>query len=256
MLDASVTSRFSDHHAVQCSLNITTPPRPFKTVTFRAINSIDLDAFVSDLDSLPLLLSPADELDSLLLQYNDGLASVLDKHAPVRTKSFPIRLAIPWFDYSVRLFHRGARHAETTWRSRELRASTSGDWSGVDVLYEWYCSCVDDYYSALKVGKKHYLSALIVECGSDQKKLFRLINNLICKSVDPPLPDHSSKSELTGILPTTFSSFSRTRWQPLDHPLIVSGRIFLQQPPAILFFLRAVLSITAWLLFLKFHRMK
>jgi hypothetical protein len=106
VLDTSVTSRFSDHHAVQCSLNITTPPRPFKSVTFRAVNSIDLDAFVADLDSLPLVLSPADELDSLLLQYNDGLASVLDKHAPVRTKSFPIRLAIPWFDESVRLLHR------------------------------------------------------------------------------------------------------------------------------------------------------
>ena len=117
LLDASVTSRLSDHHAVQCSLNITPPPRPFKSVTFRAVNSIDLDAFVLDLDSVALLLSPADDFDSLLLQYNDGLASVLDKHAPVRTKSFPIRLAIPCFDESVRLLHRVARHAERTWRS-------------------------------------------------------------------------------------------------------------------------------------------
>ena len=117
VLDTIVTSGFSDHHAVQCSLNITSPPRPFKSVTFLAVNSIDLDAFVSDLESLPLLLSPADDLNSLLLQYNDGLASVLDKHAPVRTKSLPIRLAIPCFDESVRLLHRVARHAERTWRS-------------------------------------------------------------------------------------------------------------------------------------------
>jgi endonuclease/exonuclease/phosphatase family metal-dependent hydrolase len=34
LLDASVTSRLSDHHAVQCSLNITPPPRPFKSVTY------------------------------------------------------------------------------------------------------------------------------------------------------------------------------------------------------------------------------
>ncbi len=117
VLDTIVTSGFSDHHAVQCSLNITSPPRPLKSATFRAVNSIDLDAFVSDLESLPLLLSPAYDLNSLLLQYNDGLDSVLDKHAPVRTKSLPIRLAIPWFDESVRLLHRVARHAERTWRS-------------------------------------------------------------------------------------------------------------------------------------------
>jgi hypothetical protein len=46
VLDTIVTSRFSDHHAVQCSLNITSPPIPFKSATFRAVNSIDLDAFV------------------------------------------------------------------------------------------------------------------------------------------------------------------------------------------------------------------
>jgi hypothetical protein len=216
VLDASVTSRFSDHHAVQCSLNITTPQRTIKSVPFRAVNFIDLDAFVSDLDSLPLLLSPADNLDSLLLQYNDGFASVLDKHAPIRTKSFPIRLAITWFDESVRLLHREARYTERTWRSRELRASTSGDWSVVDVLYEWYCSCVDEYYSSLKVGKKHYLSDLIVECGSDQKKLFRLINDLMGKSGDPPLPDHLSKSELANDFLKFFSDKVATIGSSLD----------------------------------------
>jgi hypothetical protein len=37
---------------------------------------------------------------------------------------------------------------------------------------------------------------LIVECGSNQKKKFRLINNLMGKSGDPPLRDFLSKSEL------------------------------------------------------------
>jgi hypothetical protein len=104
---------------------------------------------------------------------------------------------------TVLFYHAGGKHAHAgvTWAdSYPMRAS-----------YEWYCSCVDDYYSSLKVGKKHYLSALIVECGSDQKKLFRLINNLMGKSGDPPFPDHSSKSELAN----DFSSFSRTRWLPL-----------------------------------------
>jgi hypothetical protein len=165
--------------------------------------------------TVALLLSPADDLDSLLLQYNDG-ASVLDKHAPVRTKSFPIRLAIPWFDDSVRLLHREARHAERTLRSRELRAFYSADWLGVDVLYVWYCNCVRDYYSALKVGKKHYLSALIVECGSDQKKLFRLINNLMGKDGDPPFPDHSSKCELANDFLKFFSDKVVTIGSSLD----------------------------------------
>lgn len=57
--------------------------------------------------------------------------SVLDKHAPVGTKSFPIRLAVPRFDESFRLLHREAQYAKRGWRSRELRALTSGDWASV-----------------------------------------------------------------------------------------------------------------------------
>ena len=123
--------------------------------------------------------------------------SVLDKHAPVGTKSFPIRLAVPRFDESFRLLHREAQYAKRGWRSRELRALTSGDWASVGVLYEWYCDfCVVDYYSALKARRKQYVSTAIAECGYDQKKIFRLVNNLIGESGDLSLPDHSSKSEL------------------------------------------------------------
>jgi len=84
---------------------------------------------------------------------------------------------------------------------------------GVDVLYEWYCNCVGDYDSALKVGKKHYLSALIVECGSYQNSL---IKTLMGKDEDPPFPDHSLKSELVNDFLKFFSDEVATIWSSLD----------------------------------------
>ena len=139
--EVSVTSRFSDHHAVQCWLGIAPPARPMKSVTFRAWRSLDVDVFAADLLSLPLFQSPSEDLATLLQQYNHRISAVFDKHVSIRLKSFPIRSTVPWFNGLVKQLHNEARRAERTWRYRERRAAASGDWSVVNALYEWYCYC-------------------------------------------------------------------------------------------------------------------
>jgi hypothetical protein len=51
--------------------------------------------------TLTLFTAPSDNLDELLLQYNFGLSSLLDKHAPVRSKVITVRPPNPWFSAEV-----------------------------------------------------------------------------------------------------------------------------------------------------------
>lgn len=64
----SVTTRISDHHAVECCLSLRAPLRPTKRVSYRPFKSIDLAAFEKDLEDLPLLVDPAATLDGLVAQ--------------------------------------------------------------------------------------------------------------------------------------------------------------------------------------------
>ena len=77
----------SDHFPIFTKLSISSTPLPPPTQhTFRRLHSINIDDFLSDVLSSPLITSPAETLDSLLSSYNTTLSSLLDKHAPVITK--------------------------------------------------------------------------------------------------------------------------------------------------------------------------
>jgi hypothetical protein len=92
---ASVISRISDHHAVECRLTIYPPLCPTHRVLYRLLKSIDCDAVEEDILALPLLTNLETSLDGLVALYNDGLALLLDKHAPVKIKSIVLRPSAP-----------------------------------------------------------------------------------------------------------------------------------------------------------------
>ena len=81
--DCFVKGVISDHLAVNSVFRAHRPIQPQRIVTFRRLKSIDAEAFRADLLSLPLINSPADDVDSLLTQYNTGLVCVLERHAPL-----------------------------------------------------------------------------------------------------------------------------------------------------------------------------
>jgi exonuclease III len=86
----------SDHHPVVCVLDLHPPRWPTKKLLTRSFKSIDWDKFAIDIANLPLLSAPSCDLDGLVEQYNNGLRSVLDFHAPVRTRSVTLRPVNRW----------------------------------------------------------------------------------------------------------------------------------------------------------------
>lgn len=113
---------FSDHTVIRCNLAISKPRSQAKKVTFRKTKAIDMTCFKQALSFSDIcvnehaeLLNPND-LDTLLHDYNTTLRSVLDCHAPLRTKTVKARTKVPWFNNDIAEAKRQRRKAERTWR--------------------------------------------------------------------------------------------------------------------------------------------
>jgi hypothetical protein len=106
------TELIFDHIAVNSNVKVHRPGRPTKKVIYREVNKIDSERFLSDMLALPVFSSPSSTIDGLVSQYNGDLSSLLDAHAPVRTKMAVFRPANPWLSEKVLAVHWEARACE------------------------------------------------------------------------------------------------------------------------------------------------
>ena len=74
--DCLVSDLICDHFAVHTFVKAHRPPRPRKVITYRELNRINDDRFLTDLLALPLFTSPAAEINDLLGQYNYSVITV------------------------------------------------------------------------------------------------------------------------------------------------------------------------------------
>jgi hypothetical protein len=92
VLDFHVSNLLTDHSAVNWFARASRPVRLKKAVTFRDLKSLDLDLFVTDLLNLQLFTAETNDVTTLLEWYNEGLAAVLNKHAPIQKRIFTIHI--------------------------------------------------------------------------------------------------------------------------------------------------------------------
>ena len=79
----------SDHLAVISEIDCCKTKWNNEKISFRKINKIDYESFHSDILSSDLIKKPEKDLSALCQQYDPVLSSILDKHAPVSTKTMP-----------------------------------------------------------------------------------------------------------------------------------------------------------------------
>ena len=102
----------SDHAAVLCQLDSVKPCTAVKEISYRQLKSIDMDALRADLTTSELCTNVFTDLDMMVSCYNSTLSSLLDKYAPLRTKSVANRKRVPWFNHKIK----ARRRAERKWR--------------------------------------------------------------------------------------------------------------------------------------------
>ena len=184
---------FSDHFCISCNLDM---PSPLKysdeVITFRQYHKIDVDKFTDDLSKTDFICSPASDIDDLFDQYNECLASVLDKHAPKKTKRLS-KPAPPWITDSYREAKCTRRQYERVWRRNKSFTNRSR-------LRRQANKC--NYI--INKEKSQYYSHIITQNSGDSKKVWRELNNVLHRKAESILPDDNNNKSLADKFSTFF----------------------------------------------------
>ena len=160
-----------DHFAISTLLNIANIYKANKTIQYRDFKNLDYDRLKMDLAGSLLLnrdhteTLTVEELSSL---YNSTLRHLLDKYAPLKTKKVVEGKNSPWFKKENRMQKRLLRRKERLYRKTKLA-----------VHREAYHQQSAIFFKDLKKSRTQYCSNKVKECGSDQKKIFKLANSLL-----------------------------------------------------------------------------
>ena len=152
----------SDHWSVICQLNLDKPRITKKTVTFRRIKDIDLCALSDEISSSDLCTNTPDTLSDLVICYNSTLASSLDQHAPLITKTIPARPFVPWFNDDIKEARKQRRKAERRWRR-----------TGLEADLHVYKATKNNTNSLMNEVRKVFFKGSIEDNSTDQKNCFQ-----------------------------------------------------------------------------------
>ena len=110
----------NDHGAVHCCLHLPKPQPLRHPIQYRNYAAIDKHVLRGDIATSTLCLDPATSAASLLEQYDTTLSLLLDKHAPVLTRTITIRPKVPWFNGDIKMAKQKRRQLERRWRQSRL----------------------------------------------------------------------------------------------------------------------------------------
>ena len=117
--------------------------------------------------------------------YNSTLPSSLhDKHAPLK-KTVIIRQRSRWFNSDIKGAARERRKAERKWRN----TNSQQDFRALKVAHNHTTYLMNS-------ARRNYFSSLIAENSSNQRKLFRTTNSLLCELSHDSFPDHIPPDDL------------------------------------------------------------
>ena len=179
----------SDHAAVICHLNVPLPTREPIYKTIRDLKSIDMVQFKADVKSMVESHGESITAENL----DDGLRTILDKHAPAVKKKVPIHKD-PWLPEIAEKL----REAKRLRRRAERRNKKSGLTVDYQILQARKAEVVD----IIQTAREMYLCKKVEE-SKNSKSFYRTTNQILGKSNDPIFPSTIPEHEL----PEHFSSF-------------------------------------------------
>ena len=125
------------------------------------------------------------DVDEYADTFNKSLSSLVDKHAPLKTKTIVLRPSNPWYTEELHSAKHLKRKLERKWRKTDLTVDHK--------IYRKQCSYVNRLLSKSRV---NFYSEKIESCGRDQKTLFKVTKPLLGKTEEPVLPSATSPEDL------------------------------------------------------------
>ena len=113
----TVVDGLSDHNTVIADLEVPIAPAVSKhNMFYRAIHSINIASFMTDIITSDLVTHPKEHVSDLYKQYRQILKTLLDKHAPTKSKSVSQKPPAPWMTPEIIQSKRRRRYLERVWR--------------------------------------------------------------------------------------------------------------------------------------------
>ena len=193
---------FSDPHPLIISCRVQKPAAEKKVIECRDMKNINIEQFKQDITSSKLSNVTELDISEHVEQYNKTLCAVLDSHAPTSTKEVRIRKHSPWYNEELSIARRKRRQAERRWNGTKLTVH-------LDILRQERAN----YNTLCRKVKSNFYQAKIENNASDQKSLYKIINQLKCKSSDQILPTSANDAGLANM----FAEYFQEKIQKISH---------------------------------------
>ena len=126
--------------------------------------------------------------------YNETIEAIVDKHAPLTTRTVTVRPHTPWYNDSIRATKCLRRQLERRWRTTGLECDRLA-----------YCLQRQLVTSSIHRAKLKYHMSQIADASGDQKKLLKIVAKLLLTDHDTPLPTCDSFDALAEQFSDCFS---------------------------------------------------
>ena len=167
---------WSDHFALEMSLNIPKVPLKCPELQYQKIKSIDAKLFGKAIDIQSLL--NIDDFKELVSKFSGNLESTLDAMATLKTKMVTQHPPNAWFNDGITKQKQVVRNRDHVLKKYKSKST-------------WMALKAERHklHNTIYLAKKDHISELVASCGNDSGKLYKLVNNLTgCKS-ECPLPN-------------------------------------------------------------------
>ena len=172
----------SDHLVVHSLLDLAKIPLERKRISSRKIRDIEFSEFCGQLEDTRLVRDVAFfSLGDLVYEYNTTLKSLLDSHAPLKTKTITLRPTVLWYTEELRSEKKKRSALERRWRSSKRECDYS--------RFKEQCLRVNALITKTKVD---YYSGIIQESSNNPRTLFSTVNKLLQKGVPAEYPSGSA----------------------------------------------------------------
>ena len=125
------------------------------------------------------------DVTTLAQQYNDGMAEIMVKHTPIKTKKIKIKHYQPWFNDRLKSEIKLRRFKEKVWLCDPTEYNLQAFYNQRRFAANLAKSLEETYYHNLLHDNQH-----------DYKEIFKLTNQLLFRNIMPPLPTGNSDSQL------------------------------------------------------------
>lgn len=190
---SDIHSDIFDHFTVRFSMPTQKPPLPKRVLTYRKVKSIDADVFAEDIKQSKLFSQITDDVDELTNRYNNVLSELLDKHAPIKSKTITVHTSAPWYTDEINIAKQKRRKAERKWRKTRL-----------EIDRQLYQLARDEVTSLIARSKESYYKERISSSSNSQATLFSCVQELLNVKKCATLPITDTPKDLANKIATFF----------------------------------------------------